>query len=698
MVYYYKESTNNPKARREVKSMNQKLERSVTYVKGVGPKRAGIFARVGVTNVYDLLQYCPRDYVDLSRQTQIKDAVGEQPFALLGRIVKKLPPAHIRKGMTVCRAVFTDDTDDLTVVLYNQEYLFSSLKEGEYYILYGKVTGNMVRKEINAPMIFPANSPDLILPIYPLTEGLTNNIIRKAVKSALELVSGEVTDIMPDMVREECQLCTLLYAWENIHFPKSIYSAHEARRRLIFDELLIHSLAIAYRRVNDNDRSEHIMKPVDMGEFEAALPFSLTAAQKRTINECVGGMCGGRRMNRLIQGDVGSGKTAAAAGAAWFAYKNGFQSCIMAPTEILAAQHYKTFKNLLEPLGVKVALLTGSLTPKNKKLLQEQIACGEYDVVAGTHALFSENTRFKNLALVITDEQHRFGVEQRAALSAKGNNPHRIVMSATPIPRTLALILYGDLEITVIDELPGGRKPITTYAVTGKKREGAFGFVKKLLDNGRQGYIVCPMIEESDSDLIDVKGYSERLAKGAFSGYRVGLLHGKMSAAEKDEVMERFKSGDTDVLVATTVVEVGVDVPNAAFIIIENADRFGLSQLHQLRGRVGRGGFESFCILISDNTSPECIKRMKTISSTSDGFKIAEEDLKLRGPGDFFGTNQHGLPAFKLADLTRDVNLLRSAQQMSKEIIDRDPRLERKEHRVMLELVNRLIEKGSELN
>lgn len=677
--------------------MQQILERSVVYVKGVGPKRAELFEKVGVSTVYDLLQYCPRDYIDLSAPCEIKNAQGEDPLVIRARVVKKMPPARIRKGLTVCKAVFTDDTDDITVTLYNQEYLFASLKEGEDYILYGKVAGNMVRREMNSPMVFSAASPNLILPVYPLTEGLSQNIIRKAVRGALDLVLGEVEDIMPQYVRDSCRMCSLACAWENIHFPKSLYGAHEARRRLIFDELLIHSLAIAYQRQNEDSDSNYIMQAQPLEEFTSALPFTLTKTQLRSLNDCTVAMRGAHRMNRLIQGDVGCGKTVVAAGAAWFAYKNGYQSCVMAPTEILAAQHYKTFKSLLEPLGVRVALLTGSLTPKNKRVLKEQIAAGEFDVIVGTHALFSESTHFSDLALVITDEQHRFGVEQRAALSAKGRNPHRLVMSATPIPRTLALILYGDLDISVINELPAGRKPISTYAVTGKMRERAFGFVKKQLEMGRQGYVVCPMIDESESDLNDVTSYSQKLAQGAFADYKVGLLHGRMSAAEKEEVMNGFKRGEIDLLVATTVVEVGVDVPNAAVMVIENADRFGLSQLHQLRGRVGRGEWESFCILITDNTSPECVQRMKIISRTSDGFKIAEEDLKLRGPGDFFGTHQHGLPAFKLADLTRDMQLLQTAQQMSKSIIESDPQLKRADHRIMRELTQRLMQRGAEM-
>lgn len=677
--------------------MQQILERSVVYVKGVGPKRAELFEKVGVSTVYDLLQYCPRDYIDLSAPCEIKNAQGEDPLVIRARVVKKMPPARIRKGLTVCKAVFTDDTDDITVTLYNQEYLFASLKEGEDYILYGKVTGNMVRREMNSPMVFSAASPDLILPVYPLTEGLSQNIIRKAVRGALDLVLGEVEDIMPQYVRDSCRMCSLACAWENIHFPKSLYGAHEARRRLIFDELLIHSLAIAYQRQNEDSDSNYIMQAQPLEKFTSALPFTLTKTQLRSLTDCTVAMRGAHRMNRLIQGDVGCGKTVVAAGAAWFVYKNGYQSCVMAPTEILAAQHYKTFKSLLEPLGVRVALLTGSLTPKNKRVLKEQIAAGEFDVIVGTHALFSESTHFSDLALVITDEQHRFGVEQRAALSAKGRNPHRLVMSATPIPRTLALILYGDLDISVINELPAGRKPISTYAVTGKMRERAFGFVKKQLEMGRQGYVVCPMIDESESDLNDVTSYSQKLAQGAFADYKVGLLHGRMSAAEKEEVMNGFKRGEIDLLVATTVVEVGVDVPNATVMVIENADRFGLSQLHQLRGRVGRGEWESFCILITDNTSPECVQRMKIISKTSDGFKIAEEDLKLRGPGDFFGTHQHGLPAFKLADLTRDMQLLQTAQQMSKSIIESDPQLKRADHRIMRELTQRLMQRGAEM-
>ncbi len=679
--------------------MDKLLERDVTYVKGVGPKKAELLEKLGIKNVYDLLQYCPRDYVDLSKPVCIKDAApgAEEQVVLRARVAAKLPPSHIRKGMTICKAVFTDDTDDITVTLFNQEYLFSTLKEGEDYVLYGKITGNMLRREMNSPTIFPANSPDLIIPVYPLTAGLTQNALRGAVKKALDLIGEKIEDTMPRTVRERCCLCTQIYAWENVHFPRTLDGAHEARRRLIFDELLIYSLAVGYNRIMETNLNNYPLPPRSLEKFRRSLPFELTKAQMRAIGQIVTGMNGRRRMNRLLQGDVGSGKTVVAAAAAYFVYMSGFQSCVMAPTEILASQHYKTFQKLLEPLGMKIGLLTGSLTPKNKREVQEAAQRGELDCVVGTHALFSENSGFKNLALVITDEQHRFGVEQRAALAAKGGNPHRLVMTATPIPRTLALIFYGDLEISVLDEMPKGRKPISTYAVTGQLRERAYGFVKKQLDMGHQGYIVCPAVDENEVDLIDATSYYETLSNGVFKDYRLGLLHGKLPAAEKEDVMERFKAGEIDLLVSTTVIEVGVDVPNATIMFIENADRFGLSQLHQLRGRVGRGDSESYCVLISDNRSPDNIRRMKTISSTTDGFRIAEEDLRLRGPGDFFGTNQHGLPAFKIADLTRDTRLLEDAQSLSKEILDGDPALEKPEHAVMLELVKRLTDNGAEM-
>ena len=412
----------------------------------------------------------------------------------------------------------------------------------------------------------------------------------------------------------------------------------------------------------------------------------MTKGQQDAVNDCVQDMCKGSPMNRLVQGDVGSGKTAVAAGAAFFAYKNGFQTALMAPTEILAVQHYETLSEFLEPLGVKIALLTGSLTSKQKIILKQQIANGEYNVVVGTHALVQHTTEFNKLGLVITDEQHRFGVEQRAALAKKGQNPHKLVMSATPIPRTLALMIYGDLDISILRELPKGRQPVETYAVTGKLRERAFGFVKDRLDEGRQAYIVCPMIDESEMDLQDVKSYAKKLQEGSFKDYKIGLLHGKLSPAEKEQVMNEFKEHKTDLLVSTTVIEVGVDVPNSAVMVIENADRFGLSQLHQLRGRVGRGRYKSYCILITDNVSEESRKRLKILSKIHDGFKISEEDLKLRGPGDFFGSRQHGLPVMKIADMSADLETLKQAQKAAQEITSADPMLNDPENRGLKQL------------
>ncbi len=680
--------------------MDKRLLKNVKYLKGVGPKRAELFEKLGITEVYDLLQYCPRDYIDLTAPDRIRDIrFSDEPVAVRGRIVQKLPPARIRKGMTVCKAVFTDDTDDITLIFYNQEYMFANLKEGEYYVLYGKMTGNLTRKEMSAPQIYPANTPDLLMPVYPLTEGLSQGTVRKAVKSALELVcDGSLEDILPRRIHDELQCCSLEYAWENVHFPKSIYGVEQARKRLIFDELLVYSLALVYRRRNEKRLAARVMdrKLFDMAELTRLMPFELTGDQIKAVNDCVDGMSSGERMTRFIQGDVGCGKTAAVMGAAYFAVKNGCQVCVMAPTEVLAQQHYDTFSSVLGKAGIRIALLTGSLTPKNKSLIQKGIENGEFDIAVGTHALFSQKVGFKSLALVVTDEQHRFGVKQRRALSEKGVDPHVIIMSATPIPRSLAEILYGFMEITQIEQLPNGRKPVKTYAVKGSLRERVFAFVKPMLDAGAQGYIVCAAVDDNGGELIDAQSYSKKLAEEDFSDYSVGLLHGRMSAAQKTRVMSDFKSGKTQLLVATTVVEVGVDVPNAAFIIIENADRFGLAQLHQLRGRVGRGGRESCCILITDNTSEDCIRRMKILCRTNDGFRIADEDLKMRGPGDFFGTVQHGLPPFKIADLARDIEQMKLVRATADRIIKEDPQLERKEHVALRELALELIKKGAQ--
>lgn len=673
--------------------MLKDLEKPIAYLKGVGPKRSELYNKLGIATVYDLLCHYPRSYIDYTSPVPIKDAPVNEPCVVKGRVVRKLPAARIRKGLTVYKAVFTDDESDLVITVYNSEYIFEQLVLDKEYCLYGKITGNLIRREINSPLILPADSGDLVQPVYGLTEGLGQNIVRQNIRNALNIFNNAIYEPLPKDVAKANKLCSLEYALENIHFPKDTHCCELARQRLVFDEFLILQLGLLKLKHRSREQSGCTMKKTDISGFYNGLPFELTQGQRKAVDECMADMQGECPMNRLIQGDVGSGKTVVAAAVAYFAYKNGCQTALMAPTEILASQHYDTLKGFLEHLGVKVVLLTGSLSAKQKKEVKSGLESGEYAVAVGTHALIQQTTEFKRLGLVITDEQHRFGVEQRAALADKGENPHKLVMSATPIPRTLALMMYGDLDVSVLRELPKGRQPVETYAVTGKLRERAFGFVKKQLDEGRQGYIVCPMIEESDSDLQDVKGYAERLKGGAFKSYNVGLLHGKMPADEKESVMLDFKLGRIDLLVCTTVVEVGVDVPNATAIVIENADRFGLSQLHQLRGRVGRGKFKSFCILITDNPTEEVKLRLKTLSSTSDGFKISEEDLKLRGAGDFFGSRQHGLPKLKIADFSQDIEVMRSAQQNAKAILEKDPYLDSEENISLKERVSALFDK-----
>ena len=673
----------------------KQMENEITYLKGVGPKRAECYNKLGINTVFDLLNHFPRSYLDFSHPLTIEEASknNEEAHAIKGTVVKKLPEARIKKGLSIYKAIFTDDQTDLTIVIYNSEFSFRQLEVGKEYILYGKITGNLIRHEITNPLVLPIDFPDKIQPVYSLTEGLSQNLLRQAIHNALLAFNNEIYEPMPKKIMQKYGLCSLNYAMENIHFPKDFHSCEIAKKRLVFDELLILQLGMYILKNRTENSTGCQMQQQSLSEFYNALPFELTDCQKNAIKDCAADMCKNYPMNRLVQGDVGSGKTAVAAGAAFFAYKNGFQTAIMAPTEILATQHYQTLSEFLEPLGVKVALLTGSLTPKQKRILKEQIANGEYNVVAGTHALVQQTTEFKNLGLVITDEQHRFGVEQRQALATKGKNPHKLVMSATPIPRTLAMMIYGDLDLSILNELPKGRQPVETYAVTGKLRKRAFGFVKDRLNEGRQGYIVCPMIDENEMDLQDVKSYAKKLSEEDFKDYKVGLLHGKLTAVEKDKIMTDFKSHKIDLLVSTTVIEVGVDVPNAVIIVIENADRFGLSQLHQLRGRVGRGKFHSYCILITDNVNEESRKRLKILSKISDGFKISEEDLKLRGPGDFFGNRQHGLPPLKIANMSSDYEVLKLVQKVADEIVSNDPKLSNPENRELKQLAMKLFEK-----
>lgn len=669
----------------------KELLKPIVYLKGVGPKRAERFEKLGVKTVYDLLCFYPRSYLDLTDPVTIVEAPPNEQSLVVGRVFKKLPPARIRKGMTIYRAAVTDETADLVVTIYNNEYLYDKLREDEEYLFLGKITGSMLRKEMNSPMVFDADTDEKIQPVYHLTEGLSQLMVRNAVRNALAYLDAAIYEPVPDSITKKEGLCSLAFAYENIHFPKDSYSYETAKKRLVFDEFLTLRLSMLLMRVRNRQKGGTPLKKPDMKPFYDSLPFTPTGCQLRAVEECSRDMSGDVPMNRLLQGDVGSGKTAVAAALAYVTAKNGCQTALMAPTEILANQHFETIKSFLEPLGIKVCLLTGSLSKKKKEATKAALAAGEYSVAVGTHALVQQSAQFKSLALVITDEQHRFGVGQRDALASKGNDPHKLVMSATPIPRTLALMIYGDLDISVLDELPAGRQKVETYAVTGKMRPRVYNYIKQHLDADRQGYIVCAMIEDNDSDLQSAKDYAEKLANGEFRDYRVGLLHGRLSAADKEAVMTDFYEHKVDLLVSTTVVEVGVDVPNAAIMVIENADRFGLSQLHQLRGRVGRGEHKSSCVLITDNVSEDVVKRLKILSNTNDGFRISEEDLKLRGPGDFFGRRQHGLPELKIASMSEDTEVMNRASLAAQELIDTDPKLSRPEHRQLRELTQMMI-------
>lgn len=664
--------------------MPANLFSEIEYLKGVGKVRGEKYRKLGITSPYELIYHIPRAYLDFRCHVPVQQAVLNEYNVLKLTIFRKMPPQRVRGGLVICKAAATDGTDDILVVVYNNIYGFQALKEGETYYMYGKVTGNFLRKEITSPVYISAAEKVLIQPVYPLTQGLSVNMVRTNMRQAIQLMKNDPFETLPQEILDRYELCPLMYALENIHFPESDMASETARRRLAFDELLKLQLGMSMMKSRSRRSTAYKMdSSVAIDEFTDGLPFELTEAQNKAVSEILADLCRETPMNRLLQGDVGSGKTAVAAAACYFAVKNGVQAALMAPTEILASQHYKTLSEFLEPFGVQVCLLTGSMTAKKKSQLRERIASGEIGVIVGTHAIIQKDVEYKSLGLVITDEQHRFGVAQRAALAEKGDSPHKLVMSATPIPRTLALIIYGDLDISAINQLPKGRKPISTYAVTGKLRHRAFGFVRDRLGEGRQAYVVCPVIEESESDLLAVKTYAENAAEGDLKGYSIALLHGKMRAAEKDKVMKRFRDGEIQVLICTTVVEVGVDVPNAAVMVIENAERFGLSQLHQLRGRVGRGEWESTCILITDNTGEECKKRMKIMSSTTDGFKISEEDLKMRGPGDFFGNAQHGLPPLKIADIACNMELMNKAQTCAKELLEVDPTLSKPQNRAL---------------
>ena len=641
------------------------LTSPITVLRGIGPQKAKVLERLEIRTLGDLLRFYPRAYDDRRETRKISELIPGESACVAAMIASAPTLAHIRKGMDLIKVRAVDETGVLDLTFFNQSWLKNSLQVGQTYLFYGKAEGSLLRKSMASPIVEREGLGERtgrIVPIYPLTAGLSQLFLSRTIRQALDECGDAVPELLPAAIRQENALCSAAYAVENIHFPEGDEALSLARRRLAFEELFLFALGLAGLRSRRSAMTVPPMGAVDMAPFYAALPFSLTGAQRRSIDEALGDMRSGLPMNRLCQGDVGSGKTMVAAACVYFAARNGRQAALMAPTEILARQHYETLSPLLEPLGLRCALLTGSTGVKARRETNAALAAGDIDLAIGTHALLTGTVTFRDLGLVVTDEQHRFGVAQRAALAEKGLHPHTLVMSATPIPRTLALILYGDLDVSLIDELP----------------PRIYAFLRKHIAQGRQAYIVCPMVEsgeEGGEAAKAVKDYASQLQKEVFPDLRVAFVHGKMKPKEKEAVMAAFAAGETDLLVSTTVIEVGVDVPNAAVMVVENAERFGLSQLHQLRGRVGRGKHQSYCILISDNQNEETRHRLKILTKTNDGFRLAEEDLRLRGPGDFFGVRQHGLPGLRVADLGCDAQLLQSAQKSAEALLAGDPEL-----------------------
>lgn len=679
--------------------MNALFEPIETLV-GVGAARGVKYRKLSIETPFDLLYHFPRSYIDYTKPVWVADAENGVPVAVRCTVVRKMPEQYIRKGFAIFKLVVTDGMTDFTIVFYNNPYTYRAVQIGNEYYAYGKLTGGLLRREMQSPQMQRVQNALLLQPVYPLTQGLSSAMIRANMQRALAILEQQTDmETLPESIRRDYDLVSLTKALRSIHTPPSVAELNRARRRLAFEELLLFQLGT--RMLRGRARKEIIQpmrRETDISDFYKTLPFTLTTAQKMAVDDVLADLCSNRPMNRLLQGDVGSGKTAVAAAACAFAAKNGVQTVLMAPTEILAQQHFHTLTAFLLPIGIETVLLTGSMTAKLKRMVKAQIADAQAMVVVGTHAVIQKDTVFANLGLVITDEQHRFGVAQRAALAEKGGVPHKLVMSATPIPRTLALIIYGDLDVTVINEMPKGRLPIQTFAVTGGYRARAHGFVKQRLDAGEQAYLVCAMIEESEQmeHVHAAEQYAETLRSGAFANYRVGLLHGRMKPADKERVMEDMKSHKLDLLVCTTVVEVGVDVPNATVIVIENADRFGLAQLHQLRGRVGRSNKQSYCILVTDSHNEESRERLKIMSRTVNGFEIAEEDLKLRGPGDFFGNAQHGIPPMMQTALTSDMSMVNETQNAAEAILEQDPFLASPQHQSMRLAVLRLFAKNGE--
>ena len=672
----------------------------VRYLKGVGPKTAERFEKLGILTLSDLLCHYPRRYLDFSKPYSIAEAPADTECVVKAEVFAKPGGRILPGGRRMERITAGDDVSSLEITWFNNPYAAQKLELGQEYYFQGIVTGGMLRRQMVNPQVRTdaqvKSSP--FEAVYPQTEGLTSSAIAKCVRQLLPHAEL-LPDPLPSEMLKKYRLLSKADAVRAIHCPATEEEAFAARRRLIYEELLVLQLGIGRMKNHGAASTGAPMKKADASPFWESLPFSPTGAQRRAVEEILTDMAGETSMNRLLQGDVGSGKTLVAAAAIWACIRAGYQAALLAPTEILASQHAENLNRLLSPFGMRVALLTGGMKAAARRTTLAAIRDDEADLIVGTHAILSEGVEFARLGLAVVDEQHRFGVRQRGLLAEKAANPHLLVMSATPIPRTLGLLMYGDLDISILDELPPGRKPVKTRCITGKKRADLYGFLDREIDSGRQVYIVCPAIEDAGgSGLNAVKSYYEDIAKAYLPDRRVGLMHGKLKPKEKAEVMDDFKSGRLDALVSTTVIEVGVDVPNATVMVIENAERYGLSALHQLRGRVGRGAAESWCFLVSDNASESVQKRLKFLCSTSDGFAVAQYDLETRGPGDFFGSRQHGLPTLQIADLMNDTRTLHAAQSEAVALLAEDPLLERPEHALLARQVEQMFDKAGTMN
>ena len=672
----------------------------VRYLKGVGPKTAERFEKLGILTLSDLLCHYPRRYLDFSKPYSIAEAPSDTECVVKAEVFAKPGGRILPGGRRMERITAGDDVSSLEVTWFNNPYAVQKLELGQEYYFQGIVTGGMLRRQMVNPQVRTdaqvASSP--FEAVYPQTEGLTSSAIAKCVRQLLPHVEL-LPDPLPPGMLKKYRLLPKADAVRAIHCPASEKEAFAARRRLIYEELLVLQLGIGRMKNHGAASTGAPMQKADASPFWDALPFSPTGAQRRAVEEILTDMAGETSMNRLLQGDVGSGKTLVAAAAIWACIRAGYQAALLAPTEILASQHAENLNRLLAPFGMRVALLTGGMKAAPRRTTLAAIRDDEADLIVGTHAILSEGVDFARLGLAVVDEQHRFGVRQRGLLAEKAANPHLLVMSATPIPRTLGLLMYGDLDISILDELPPGRKPVKTRCITGKKRADLYGFLDREIGAGRQVYIVCPAIEDAGgSGLNAVKSYYEDIAKALLPDRRVGLMHGRLKPKEKAEVMEDFKAGRLDALVSTTVIEVGVDVPNATVMVIENAERYGLSALHQLRGRVGRGAAESWCFLVSDNASESVQKRLRFLCSTSDGFAVAQYDLETRGPGDFFGSRQHGLPTLQVADLMNDTRTLHAAQSEAAALLAADPLLERPEHALLARQVEQMFDQAGAMN